>query len=283
MPFNGFNMLKTPAKKAGGGITLSFDSMTGVTLHTGTPGWKVYTISSTTAMTRTITANVLTDTSINIVVCGGGGGGRNNYSGGWTSHSGGGGGGRFRQASKRVSALTPTQTFTCTIPAVATGDVNGGTSSITFSNPLVGDISCGGGGYGSSGSGGNAPANGGSGGGGGVAFQGWGWWGSIGGTGVNGGNGGRGNQNGGMNWVGPGGGGGAGGNGGDGGTANGAGLPGPGVPTTLDGIKLVYNSSYMFCDGGSGNNYFGSGANITVNVNTSVSGRPGAIIIAVPE
>jgi len=34
MPWNSLNTIKPPAKKAGGGITLSFDSMTGVTLNT---------------------------------------------------------------------------------------------------------------------------------------------------------------------------------------------------------------------------------------------------------
>ncbi len=273
-------MLKTPAKKRGGEI-LTFDSMTGVTLHTGTPGWKVYTISSTTSMTRTITASVLSDTTINIVVCGGGGG---VIGGGNQKYSGGGGGGHFREASKLILASTPTQTFTCNIPAVANGQNAGGTSSITFSVPTLGDISCGGGGYGSSGRGGNAPANGGSGGGGGVSFEGWGWLGSSGGTGVNGNNGGRGNRNGGMGWVGPGGGGGAGGAGGDGGTEAGYGSPGSGVSTTLDGIKLVYNSSYKFCGGGGGSDVveFGSGARASANVTAAASGNPGAIIIAVP-
>jgi hypothetical protein len=281
MQFNSFNSsfnsLKTQAKKAGGGITLTFDSMTGVTLHTGTPGWIVYTISNptgiTTAITRTITASVSYDTSINIVVCGGGGG---SNGAGW--YSGGGGGGRFREASKLISALTPTQTFTCTIPAIANGMVNGGTSSITFSVPTVGDISCGGGGYGWREGGGNAPANGGSGGGGG-ATSGGGW---IGGTGAYGYNGGRGDSYNG-NYFG-GGGGGAGGNGGDS-RSNilVSGTAGPGVSTLLAGILSVYPTTYKFCGGG-GNAAAGSGfgGGAESNVIAAATGRPGAVIIAVP-
>jgi hypothetical protein len=280
MPWNSLNTLKTPVKKAGGGITLSFDSMTGVTLHTGTPGWKVYTISSTTAMTRTITASVLSDTTINIVVCGGGGGSYTTQ-----ERAGGGGGGRFREASKLISALTPTQTFTCTIPARANGNQVGGTSSITFSVPSVGDIYCGGGGIGLQfgGSASNAPANGGGGGGGGYSIGG----GYNGGAGVFGGNGGRGySMSSGINSVG-----GGGGAGGAGGNAyeyyNGA--AGAGVSTTLAGVLSVYNSSYKFCSGGSGgisDGTIGSGAQgaetNSVPPLPSTSGGSGAIIIAVP-
>lgn len=279
MPWNSLNTLKTPAKKAGGGITLSFDSMTGVTLHTGTPGWKVYTISSTTAMTRTITASVLSDTTINIVVCGGGGGSYTTQ-----ERAGGGGSGRFREASKLISALTPTQTFTCTIPARANGNQAGGTSSITFSVPSVGDISCGGGGIGrqDGGSASNAPANGGGGGGGGYSIHG----GYNGGAGVFGGNGGRGDSWSGRYSVG--GGGGAGGAGGNGnGNSNGA--AGAGVSTTLAGILSVYNSSYKFCSGGdyySSGIEYGNGAQGANPSNIpplpSTSGNPGAVIIAVP-
>ncbi len=279
MPFNGFNMLKTPPKKAGGGITLSFDSMTGVTLHTGTPGWKVYTISSTTAMTRTITATVASDTTINIVVCGGGGG---SYT--TSEMAGGGGGGRFREASKLISALTPTQTFTCTIPARANGNQVGGTSSITFSVPSVGDISCGGGGIGlqTGGSASNAPANGGGGGGGGYSIHG----GYNGGTGVFGGSGGAGDFRSGSGSVG--GGGGAGGNGGNA-SGSSAGTAGPGVSTTLAGILSVYTSSYKFCGGGqqyaSGSGYGGGAQGADPGSSPSFPSRPGnagAIIIAVP-
>ncbi len=277
MPWNSLNTIKPPRKKAGGGITLSFDSMTGVTLNT-VSGWKVYTISSTSAMTRTITATVVADTTINIVVCGGGGG---SYSD--SDACGAGGGGRFREASKLISALTPTQTFTCTIPIIATGNQTGGTSSITFSDPLIGDISCGGGGKGlmTGGSASNAPANGGSGGGGGYGIYG----GYNGGTGVFGGNGGAGDYFSGSGSVG--GGGGAGGNGGNANRST-PGAAGLGISTTLAGILSVYNSSYKFCSGGSGisagsaygggaiGNHRGSGAS------SSRSGNPGAIIIAIP-
>lgn len=282
MPFNGFNMLKTPAKKAGGGITLAFDSMTGVTLNTVT-GWKVYTISSTSAMTRTITATVASDTSINIVVCGGGGG--TIVSG---VYNGGSGGGRFREVQKFIQATNPTQTFTCTIPAVVTGG-SGGTSSITFSVPSIGDISCGGGGVGGY-SGGNAPTNGGSGGGGGSSYD------SLnlvpvskpGGTGItNGGSGfNTGNAyNSGTNY-----GGGGGGAGGSGASANinGHGAGGLGISATLAGITAVYNNTYKFCSGGHGNNSysaestFGSGSTGQPSGYGYKTGNAGAIIIAVP-
>lgn len=266
-------MLKTPRKKAGGGITLSFDSMTGVTLHTGTPGWKVYTISSPTAMTRTITATVASDTSINIVVCGGGGGAYSSF-----NNCGGGGGGRFRQVQKFIPSSSPTQTFTCTIPVRANG-IEGGTSSITFSVPSIGDISCGGGGVGAYGSGGNAPVNGGSGGGGGATTS----TAYSGGTGV---------YNGGSGYVyfgepRTGGGGGAGGNGGNAGIY-GYGAGGLGVSTTLAGISLVYTSSYKFCEGGYGQgssngSFIGEGGTGIASGSTSrTTGGPGAVIIAVP-
>ena len=276
MPFNGFNMLKTPAKKAGGGITLSFDSMTGVTLHTGTPEWKVYTISSTSAMTRTITATVVADTTINIVVCGGGGGSFSN-----TDNCGAGGGGRFREASKLISALTPTQTFTCTIPTRANGNQVGGTSSITFSNPLVGDISCGGGGIGRQDGepGGNAPPGGGGGGGGGYGIN----DGYRGGLGVFGGNGGRGYVSSNQRKVAGGGGGGRTIDVGGDATYNNHGAAGPGISTTLAGILSVYNSLYKFCSGGSASSAgspYGGGAQ--GDHRTSMPGNPGVIIIAVP-
>ena len=280
MPFNGFNMMKTPAKKRGVEI-LTFDSMTGVTLHTGTPGWKVYTIRSSSAITRTITANVLTDTSINIVVCGGGGGtfpGPNNT-------CGGGGGGRFREVQKRLLASNPGQTFTCNISATNYQSV-GGTSSITFSDPTVGDISCGGGGkgtfHGSYHS--DAPTNGGSGGGAGATMS----IANSGGNGVTrGGNGYSGLY---SNYASfPGGGGGAGGNGANGSPYN-IGDKGPGVSTTLNGINLVYSSTYKFCAGGGqgvGNggvvDDIGTGANsISLGQGGETAGAPGAIIIAVP-
>jgi len=269
-------MLKTPAKKAGGGITLAFDSMTGVTLHTGTPGWKVYTISSTSAMTRTITATVASDTSINIVVCGGGGGAIS-----FSNNSGGGGGGRFREVQKFIPSSSPTQTFTCTIPARATGLQVGGTSSITFSVPSIGDISCGGGGCGSytGGSTSNAPVNGGSGGGGGATTS----TAYSGGTGV---------YKGGSGFVYygqpiTGGGGGAGGNGGNAG-AGVYGVGGLGVSTTLAGISLVYTSSYQFCQGGYGQGSSNGtligqgGTGIASGSPHTTAGGPGAIIIAVP-
>lgn len=276
MPWNIFNTLKTPAKKAGGEI-LTFDSMTGVTLHTGTPGWKVYTISSTT----TITANVLTDTSINIVVCGGGGG-----VGAFQSQgAGGGGGGKFREVQKRILASNPGQTITCS-PSPTGAGVAGGTSSIIFSDPTVGDISCGGGGKGTTfGSPSNdAPTNGGSGGGGG---------GSIfstysGGVGVY--NGGSGFYSESLIFCRNGGGGGAGGNGGNG-VSGSMGVGGSGVSTTLDGIKLVYSSTYKFCKGGEGGtnaNVFGDtfgtgGGGIYPNSGSNGGvGNKGVIIIAVP-
>lgn len=251
--------------------------MTGVTLNT-VAGWKVYTISSTTAMTRIITATVVADTTINIVVCGGGGG---SYS--EADYCGAGGGGRFREASKSISALTPTQTFTCTIPARANGNQVGGTSSITFSVPSVGNISCGGGGIGlqSGGSASNAPANGGGGGGGGYSIRG----GYNGGAGVFGGNGGAGD------FFGSGSVGGGGGAGGNGGNANRStpGTPGPGVSTTLAGILSVYPSSYKFCSGGdqyAAGSAFGGGAQgnhrPSGGASSSLPGNPGAIIIAVP-
>jgi hypothetical protein len=277
MPWNIFNTLKTPAKKAGGEI-LTFDSMTGVTLHTGTPGWKVYTIRSSSAITRTITANVLTDTSINIVVCGGGGSIVPT-----NGTCGGGGGGKFRQVQKRILASNPGQTFTCNISATNIGSV-GGTSSITFSDPTVGDISCGGGGKGTfnGGTESNAPTNGGSGGGAGATMT----IANSGGNGVTrGGNGFSGLY---SNYGSfPGGGGGAGGNGGDANQYNG-GDKGPGVSTTLDGIKLYYTSSYKFCAGGSGGgsgvvNDIGTGANgIFFGGSGQSAGAPGAIIIAIP-
>lgn len=253
--------------------------MTGVTLHTGTPGWKVYTISSTSAMTRTITATVASDTTINIVVCGGGGG---SYAAG--ERAGGGGGGRFREASKLISATNPTQTFTCTIPSIATGNQVGGTSSITFSVPSIGDISCGGGGIGlqTGGSASNAPANGGGGGGGGFSIHG----GFSGGTGVFGGNGGTGDFRSGGGSVG-----GGGGAGGAGGNANGSswGSGGVGVSTTLAGILSVYNSSYKFCSGGNqnatGSTYGGGAQGADSRSSPAYPSRPGnagAIIIAVP-
>jgi len=282
-------MLKTPAKKAGGGgITLSFDSMTGVTLHTGTPGWKVYTISSTSAMTRTITATVASDTSINIVVCGGGGGSKSSG----TGCVGGSGGGRFREIQKFISALTPTQTFTCTIPAIAS-NTSGGASILAFNVPSIGDISCGGGGAGTYEGGGssNAPANGGSGGGGGSSYN-WGTYKSnnnSGGTGVT--NGGYGFNTGtayyypGANFGG--GGGGAGGNGVSANeSAHGAG--GVGISATLAGITAVYNNAYKFCTGGHGNHSyspdstFGSGSTGAQSSGGSKTGNAGAVIIAVP-
>jgi hypothetical protein len=279
MPWNIFNTLKTPAKKAGGEI-LTFDSMTGVTLHTGTPGWKVYTIRSSSAITRTITANVLTDTSINIVVCGGGG---SNVPG-TNDTCGGGGGGRFREVQKRILASNPGQTFTCNISATNLRSV-GGTSSITFSDPTVGDISCGGGGKGTfnGGNQSNAPTNGGSGGGAGATKENA----YSGGTGVtNGGNGTSGLYADAGSF--PGGGGGAGGNGGNG-SHYGPGVKGPGVSTNLDGIKLVYTSSYKFCAGGGGTGYggvvndIGTGANSIIPFASGESaGAPGAIIIAIP-
>ena len=270
MPWNLINTIKSPAKKGGGGISLSFDSMTGVTLNTSA-GWKVYTIGGTSAITRTITATVLSDTTIHIVVCGGGGGSYSLVG----ETTGCGGGGRFREASKLISALTPTQTFICTIPAAATGNQVGGTSSITFSEPSIGDISCGGGGIGSF-NGGNAPANGGGGGGGGY----YGTSGGSGGLGVFGGSGGNG-YGGGSRGVG--GGGGAGGDG-QGGYNGGNGAGGAGIRSTLAGIRSVYNTTY-FCLGGGGNGFshdsttYGGGANRTT---TTGSANPTAIIIAIP-
>lgn len=276
-------MLKTPPKKAGGGITLSFDSMTGVTLNTVT-GWKVYTISSTTAMTRTITATVGSDVSINIVVCGGGGGSIGSGSG----YVGGSGGGRFREIQKFISATNPTQTFTCTIPAAVTGG-SGGASILTFSVPSIGDISCNGGGAGGY-SGGNAPTNGGSGGGGGSSYN----FQSLqpirnsGGTGVT--NGGSGFNTGNAYNSGTSYGGGGGGAGGSGASAteNGNGAGGLGISATLAGITAVYNNTYKFCSGGHGEysyspvSTFGSGSTGQRTSYGSKTGNAGAIIIAVP-
>jgi hypothetical protein len=284
MPWNSLNSLKTKAKKAGGGITMSFDSMSGVTLHTGTPGWKVYTISSTSAMTRTITATVSSDTSINIIVCGGGGGSIGYFNG----SAGGSGGSRFREIQKFISATNPTQIFTCTIPASAFRS-SGGTSSITFSVPTVGDISCGGGGAGGY-IGDNAPPNGGSGGGGGSAYN----YSSYtpinnpGGTGVTSGGGGFNtgySSSSGTSYNG--GGGGAGGSGASA-TSSGNGAGGLGISATLAGITAVYNNTYKFCSGGHGNpasspeSTFGSGSTGILTGSGSKTGNAGAIIIAVP-
>lgn len=276
MPWNIFNTLKTPAKKAGGEI-LTFDSMTGVTLHTGTPGWKVYTIRNVSS--RTITANVLTDTSINIVVCGGGGGVVPFQNQG----CGGGGGGKFREVQKRILASNPGQTFVCS-PSPSGAGVAGGTSSIIFSDPNIGDISCGGGGKGTTfgGSNSNAPTNGGSGGGGGGSTYGT----YPGGFGVY--NGGSGYYNSTLSWCANGGGGGAGGPGGSSSGAFAHGSGGSGVSTNLDGIKLVYNSTYKFCNGGGGGGSFvdtiGSGSGgITADYGAGGGvGASGAIIIAIP-
>ena len=277
MPWNSLNSLKTPAKKAGGGITLTFNNLNSVTTTTVT-GWKVYTISSESAITKTITASVLSDTSINIIVCGGGGAVNTS-----SNNAGGGGGGRFFEVQKRILASTPTQTFTCTIPAMASS-TSGGTSSITFSVPTVGDISCGGGGCGSynGGTAINAPTNGGSGGGAGAdTIRGY-----SGGAGVfNGGSGFSSTSYGSCTVGGGGGAGGPGGNGGNG--AHGGG--GAGKIATLPGITSVFNSSYQFCRGGGGGygtagNNIGDGAGSLgpYSGRTYANGGQGAIIIAVP-
>jgi hypothetical protein len=273
MPWNAQNTIKNK-KPAGGGITLTFDNMTGVTTNI-VPGWTVYTISSTTLLTKTITASVSSTTSINILMAGGGGGASGS---GW--YSGGGGGGRLLERTKTINSATPIQTFTCTLPASSTGPQVGGTTRLTFSDPLVGDISCGGGGYGyvSGGANSNAPAGGGSGGGGGSTSG----DGYAGGTGVFGYNGGRGGKI--SSWNGCGGGGGAGGNGGDAVAGpNTQGSPGPGLPATLAGITSVYPSTTKFCSGGfaygAGSTYGGGAAGLSTS---STTGNPGVIIIAVP-
>jgi hypothetical protein len=248
--------------------------MTGVTTNTVT-GWTVYTISSNTALNRTITATTTGTPTINILVAGGGGGAMGEYGGGgW--YSGCGGGGRLIQISKTLNSTTPTQTFSCTIPAKSTGAVHGGTTTLTFSDTLVGNISCGGGAYGHK-FGISALANGGSGAGG-AATSGLGSF--TGGAGAFGGNGGRGAIN--SSYVGRGGGGGgAGGNGGDA-TVNSNGTPGPGLPATLDGIKSVYTDGYTFCSGGgpSVGSPYGGGAQ--GGSQGATTGNPGVIIIAVP-
>ena len=207
-------------------------------------------------------------------MAGGGGGAMGEYGGGgW--YSGCGGGGRLIQISKTLNSTTPTQTFSCTLPAKSAGAVHGGTTTLTFSDTLVGNISCGGGAYGQK-FGISALANGGSGAGG-ACTSGSGSY--NGGSGVFGGNGGRGNMN--ASYVGRGGGGGgAGGNGGDA-TANSNGNPGPGLPATLDGIKSVYPST-TFCSGGgpSVGSQYGGGAQ--GGSQGATTGNPGVIIIAVP-
>ena len=246
--------------------------MTGVTTNT-VAGWTVYTISSNTALNKTITATTTGTPTINILMAGGGGG-ANGAGGGGGWISGCGGGGRLIQISKTLNSTTPTQTFSCTIPAKSTGAVHGGTTTLTFSDTLVGNISCGGGAYAEQFSI-NALANGGSGGGGGGSGS---YGGSPGGTGAFGGNGGGGFYNFGRGYGG--GGGGAGGNGGN--ATNGSnGSPGPGLPATLDGIKVVYPST-TFCSGGGssvGSTYGGGAAGGTQGATT---GNPGVIIIAVP-
>lgn len=248
--------------------------MTGVTTNTVT-GWTVYTISSNTALTKTITATTTGTPTINILMAGGGGG-ANGAGGGGGWISGCGGGGRLIQISKTLNSTTPTQTFSCTLPAKSTGAVHGETTSLTFSDTLVGNISCGGGAYGDR-YGNSALADGGSGAGGGSNAAS-----TAGGSGVGvfGFNGGQGNYNGVFNRGYGGGGGGAGGNGGDA-TANSNGAPGPGLPATLDGIKSVYPST-TFCSGGGpsvGSPYGGGAAGGTQGATT---GNPGVIIIAVP-
>lgn len=245
--------------------------MTGVTANT-VAGWTVYTISSNTALTKTITATTTGTPTINILMAGGGGG-ANGAGGGGGWYSGCGGGGRLIQISKTLNSTTPTQTFSCTLPAKSTGALVGGTTSLTFSNPLIGDISCGGGGYGDI-TGSNAPVGGGSGGGGGGYNGGS----SFGGEGVFGYKGGYGRNY--FTTYRGGGGGGAGGQGGD--ATNGSnGTPGPGLPATLDGIKSVYPST-TFCSGGgpSVGSTYGGGAQGSQGATT---GNPGVIIIAVPR
>ena len=247
--------------------------MTGVTANT-VVGWTVYTISSNTALNKTITATVSSTTTINILMAGGGGG-----ADGTGGYSGGGGGGRFLEITKSINSAIPTQTFSCTLPAKSTGQQVGGTTSLTFSNPLIGDISCGGGGYGypTGETNSNAPLGGGSGGGGGTNnINDYG-----GGSGRFGFSGGFGYRN--PPWYGVGGGGGAGGKGGDA-TASAHGTPGPGLPATLAGITSVYPSTTKFCSGGSrgvtGSTYGGGGAGALQGATTT--GNPGVIIIAVP-
>jgi hypothetical protein len=272
MPWNALNTIKNKKPAGGGGtITLAFDNMTGVTTNT-VAGWTVYTISSNTALNKTITATTTGTPTINILVAGGGGGAMGEYGGGgW--YSGCGGGGRLIQISKTLNSTTPTQTFSCTLPAKSTGAVHGGTTALTFSDTLVGNISCGGGAYGHK-FGISALANGGSGAGGAGAYDSY-----NGGSGVFGGNGGAGSYSFGRGYGG--GGGGAGGNGGDA-TVNSNGNPGPGLPATLDGIKSVYTSGYTFCSGGGpsvGSTYGGGAQGGSQGATT---GNPGVIIIAVP-
>ena len=250
--------------------------MTGVTTNI-VPGWTVYTISSATALNKTITATTTGTPTINILMAGGGGG----ANGGNPNHiwwySGGGGGGRFLERSKTINSTTPTQTFTCTLPARSTGAVGGGTTSLTFSDPLVGDISCGGGGYGWR-YGGNTPINGGSGGGGGANEY---YDIGLGGPGVFGYEGGGGGRS--FTGINYGGGGGGAGGAGENATNSSHGSPGPGLPATLAGIKSVYTSGYTFCSGGSAGgagSTYGGGATTAFQNNTT--GNPGVIIIAVP-
>jgi hypothetical protein len=242
--------------------------MTGVTTNTVT-GWTVYTISSTTLLTKTITATTTGTPTINILMAGGGGG-----SGGGGSVSGGGGGGRLIEISKTLYSTTPTQTFTCTIPAIANGAMHGGTTILSFSDSLVGDISCGGGAFGSLFNTSALP-NGGSGAGGGANAT---YGGSPGGAGVFGYKGGGGYYN--FGTARGGGGGGAGGAG-ENATISSNGNPGPGLLATLDGIKSVYPST-TFCSGGGpavGSTYGGGAMGGQVS---ATSGNPGVIIIAVP-
>ena len=205
-------------------------------------------------------------------MAGGGGGALGAGSGGgW--YSGCGGGGRLIQISKTLNSTTPTQTFSCTLPAKSAGAVHGGTTTLTFSDTLVGNISCGGGAYGHK-FGISALADGGSGAGGaGAGYDSY-----YGGSGVFGFKGGAGAYSFSRGYGG--GGGGAGGNGGDA-TANSNGTPGPGLPATLDGIKSVYPST-TFCSGGgpSVGSPYGGGAQ--GGSQSSTTGNPGVIIIAVP-
>jgi hypothetical protein len=269
MPWNALNTIKNKKPAGGGGtITLTFDNMTGVTTNT-VVGWTVYTISSNTALTKTITATVPSTTTINILMAGGGGGVNG------ASANGGGGGGRLLQISKSINSATPTQTFTCTLPAKSTGALDGGTTRLTFSDTSVGDISCGGGAFGSL-YGRAAPAGGGSGSGGGANSSG----GNSGGFGVFGNNGGSGLYRFGSGSGG--GGGGAGGFGGQGQDYGSTGSGGAGLSATLAGITSVYPSEIKFCSGGGsgvGSTYGGGGAGGTGNTST---GNPGVIIIAVP-
>jgi hypothetical protein len=293
MPWNSWNTVKPPAKKAGGGITLSFDVPANVVTNIVT-GWTVYTIKGNVVATATVTGT----TSINILAVGGGGG---SY-GTPTISGGGGGGGRFLEITKTINMATPTQTITCLVAAntISYYGSRGGNTEVKFSDSAVGNIFSGGGGCG--GSAGSTtttpPVGGGSGGGGGSSSGG----GDPGGIAQNGFDGGSGSVN-----LGGGGGGGAAGVG-QNRTSGGGG--GPGKAPTLNGIKLVYTGN-TFCGGGGGApsgtagcvgagvggaistnqssaqnaTGFGCGAggyNPLNNVTPYTYGGPGVVIIAVP-